>query len=258
MYEVFMSANADSLHHDMQMYRVSSISFPNALRIGLGAVDTRTLIHTWTISTDVAVLAIISNLPQVALSMLYFLYNGLFTEMLTGQEWLSYADERKGLRVTRKPRGEQRSTYFLQVPYRYGLPLAILSGTLHWLVSQGIFFVAIDVYTSYGDEMRGYSTKTCGYSPVAMLIVIILGTILTAAMAAVGFLPYKTGIPLAGSSSLAISAACHPREATSHVNHRLSEGKLQWGVVKTDADGIGYCAFSNQDVAPLTRGRLYR
>lgn len=42
---------------------------------------------------------------------------------------------RKGLRVT-QPHGYQRSSYFLQLPYRWSLPLIVISGTLHWLLSR--------------------------------------------------------------------------------------------------------------------------
>jgi hypothetical protein len=114
-------------------------------RLGYGAVDGRLMING---HADESVIssAVLANTPQVQLSFLYFSYNALFTAMLAGVEWVSYACKRKGLRVSRLPSGSQRSTYFFQLPYRFSLPLVILSGILHWLVSQSIILVAVDFY----------------------------------------------------------------------------------------------------------------
>ncbi|KAF3009606.1 hypothetical protein E8E13_006881 [Curvularia kusanoi] len=131
--------------------------------------------------------------------------------MLMGHEWTSYAYKRKGLRVSRSPVGHQRTTYFLTLPYRFALPLVILSGALHWLVSQGIFVVAFDLYDEFGEASDvNVTTMTIGYSPVAMFTFIVLGLLMLAALLGFGMILYKPGMPLAGSCSLAISAACHP------------------------------------------------
>lgn len=223
--------------------------------LGFGAVDTRALITGEGFPTDMISLVLIANLPQVILSFLYFAYNGMFTAMLLGYEWTSYAYKRKGLRVTHVPCGLQRSTYFLQLPYRFGTPLVVLSGTLHWLVSQSIFVVSIDEYDRYGDYDG--SSSSCGYSPIAMLMVVLLGIFMVATVVGFGYIPYKSGMPLAGSCSLAISAACHPEKDTEDDSVSLSEQKLQWGVVSTSNDGIGHCAFTSKEVGPLVEGRMY-
>jgi hypothetical protein len=242
--------------------QVAKIGTSATLSLGFGAVDPRTLISSLSFPTDVISLALIANFPQVILSFLYFAYNSLFTAMLMGQEWMSYASKRKGLRVSRKPSGFQRSTYFLQLPYRFSIPLVILSGMLHWLVSQSIFVVAFDVYDERGKAVeKGLSkqdnvvTKTCGYSPIAMLAVIILG--LLVAVVGSGLIPYSRGMPLAGSCSLAISAACHPKKDNEVEDAVLSQQKLQWGVVTTNVEGIGHCAFSSKQVEPLEKGCTY-
>ncbi|KAF3053972.1 hypothetical protein E8E11_001275 [Didymella keratinophila] len=223
--------------------------------LGFGAVDTRALITGDSFPTDMISLVLIANMPQVILSFLYFAYNGMFTAMLLGYEWTSYAYKRKGLRISHVPSGLQRSTYFLQLPYRFGTPLVILSGTLHWLVSQSIFLVSLDEYNQYGRYTD--SSNSCGYSPIAMLVVVLLGVFMVATLVGFGYIPYKSSMPLAGSCSLAISAACHPDEATKGDTFAMSEEKLQWGVVGTSADGIGHCAFSSKDVGPLVEGRMY-
>src|SRR5687767_6407768 len=75
------------------------------------------------------------NSSQVGLSIAYLAYNGLFTRMLSEWEWAKYAMMFQSLRVS-FPKGQQRSTYRLQLPYRWSIPLMIVSGTMHWLVSN--------------------------------------------------------------------------------------------------------------------------
>lgn len=206
--------------------------------------------------------AVIANSPQVILSMLYFSYNALFTSFLLSYEWISYAHKKKGLRVSSRPVGKQRTDYFLQLPYRFGIPLMILSGTLHWLVSQAIFLVSIDFYDVFGQpgSLGYYSAstsggmKTCGYSPIAIITVVIFGSFMVIGLVGFGYVPYKQGMPLAGSSSMAISAACHPGNVDGET---AAVEKVQWGVVSVDEDGIGHCSFSTQDVKPPIEGDMY-
>src|SRR3954447_13322803 len=44
---------------------------------------------------------VIINTPQLLLSVLYFIYNSIFTSMLSGHEWNRFATRRKALRVIR-------------------------------------------------------------------------------------------------------------------------------------------------------------
>jgi hypothetical protein len=240
-----------------------------AFSLEFGAVEPRALIRRerrndgW--PTNIMGLVLIANSPQVILSFVYLLYNGLFTAMLTGHEWMSYAFKKKGLRISGKPSDSQRSTYFLQLPYRFSLPLVAMSILLHWLVSQSIFVVAFNVYDHMGhrnwDGRQERNIEdgllTCGYSPITMLAVIIVGFFMVVAAVGFGYIPYKTGMPLAGSSSLAISAACHPEQNSGTGEDALSRQKLQWGVVSTGTDGVGHCAFSNKEVGRLLDGRVY-
>ena len=55
-------------------------------------------------------------------------------------------------------------------------------------------------------------TSTCGYSLVAILFVLIIIIIIVWFVAMIGCLTFKPGMPLIGSCSAAISAACHPPE----------------------------------------------
>lgn len=240
-----------------------SVSLPDLARMGFGAIDPRTII-VWDISSTMSNI-LIANIAQPLLSFLYFSYNGLFTCMLLGFEWSRYAYKRRGLRVSRARAGAQRSTYFLQLPYRFSLPLMVLSGVLHWLVSQSIFLVAIDLYYPSGesrdvDTMNGSATggfKSCGYSPIAIVSVVVLAAIMVIAAIGFGYVPYKPGMPLAGSCSAAISAACHNEEWDEVDGAVAARERLKWGVVGVGPDGVGHCALSTKGVTFPEKGKMY-
>ena len=194
---------------------------------------------------------ILANSPQVLLSFLFMTYNGLFTCMLLAEEWNGFAHERKPLRVT-SPEGEQRSTYRLQLPYRYGIPLLILSGTLHWLVSQSLFLARVSAFDEQGVEQTSLSISTIGYSCIAIITVIILGTIVVILGIAFGFRRYKPGMPLVTSCSAAISAACHRPDG----DEDAASKRVMWGVVGAQ-DGVGHCCFTSWEVERPVEGEWY-
>ena len=227
--------------------------------LGFGDVNSQTLIRlnhgSLSDSTSLILTGLVANLPQILLSFLYFSYNGLYTCMLLAEEWGAYAHKRRYLRVT-SPKGRQRSTYRLQLPYRYGIPLLVGSGTLHWLVSQSIFLARINVLDSTGAEVPNVSISTCGYSPIAIIFVIVCGFLVVLLGAANGFRKTKSGMPLAGSCSAAISAACHAPEADA------SSKRLMWGVVANDntnpsSQSVGHCSFTSLEVEAPVVGNRY-
>jgi hypothetical protein len=75
--------------------------------------------------------------------MSYFVYNSLYTRLCAEKEWSSYGTDYHPLRVTR-PQGQQRSSYRLQLPYRYSVPLIIISIVLHWLVSNAFYVFVLE------------------------------------------------------------------------------------------------------------------
>lgn len=115
--------------------------------IPFGAVDRRAFIYLWSIPSSGTITiiqnALIANIAQPILSVIYSASNGLITAMCAANEWNTYASEMKGLRVSGIPCSAQRSTHFLQLPYRYGVPLMILSVLTHWMVSLAIFVVSV-------------------------------------------------------------------------------------------------------------------
>ncbi|BCS26984.1 uncharacterized protein APUU_60032A [Aspergillus puulaauensis] len=112
-------------------------------KLGLGAADPLTILKGdhWPVSLIAN--SLIANTPQAIFSVLYFVFNSVFTTMGLSAEWSDYAVHRKGLRVSTTPKGAQRSTYFLSLPSRYGIPVLVLSTLIHWLMSQSLFLVAV-------------------------------------------------------------------------------------------------------------------
>ena len=252
----------------------------NPFATGFGAPDTQLTLGFSSLEGKLVANILIANSPQLLLSCLYFAYNGLWTYMLVSQEWLSYAQEKKGLRVT-SPRGKQRSTYTLQLPYRYGIPLMIISGLLHWLVSQSIYLLDIDAYNFYNEINTTDSLKICGFSPEAILVTIIVGSVALIFGLANGFRRYPaTSMPVATSNSAVISAACHPPPSDDEAYLKA----IQWGVCGRDmgdaldvyykhgmswskepmqraqkdvAIEVGHCSFTSLPVTPPREGALY-
>lgn len=225
--------------------------YSNPYSLGFGAVNPQAIVE---ISLgNIVGLVLIANCPQLILSFLYFAYNGLWTCMLLVEEWFGYAKQGKPLRVT-SPRGSQRSTYRLQLPYRYGIPLLIISAVLHWLVSQSIFLVVLYRYLPDDtlDPNPNNNLIACGYSPLAILTTIVVGSVVLLGGILNGFRPYpSTGMPLASSCSAAISAACHPPPGDDSASRKA----VSWGAVPDEVRNEENDALINESWSDGTAGR---
>ncbi|MCJ1426734.1 hypothetical protein MMC29_004637 [Sticta canariensis] len=235
--------------------------------LGYGGISSETTIHLYgALEGKLIPMIFLVNLPQALLSFLYLTYNALFTSMLLAEEWDGFAHQRKTLRVT-CPVGKQRSTYWLQLPYSYGIPLLVMSGILHWLVSQSIFLVRLVVQDNFSsvywintyrasDSYRPAGAEVfisrCGYSPIAIITVIPLGALLLFLVIANGFRKYNKGMTLAGSCSAAISAACHRPE--KDVDAAVLP--VLWGAVSTEGP-IGHCCLTSFEVSPPVESESY-
>ena len=197
--------------------------------------------------------AMLINLPQVLFSMLYFTFNSLLTIMHSAHEWSSFTKHRKALRVS-SPAGQQRSTYWLQLPWSYSLPTIIASGTLHWLLGRSVYLVKVDVYGYFGAPQPNRDFFACGYSPITVLLLLVLLATMAVALAAVALQRLESGAPLVRLNSLAIAAACHADPAEKDIAFL----PLMWGVLK-DGSGAGttHCSFSAKEVSPLQEGVAY-
>ncbi|PYI07679.1 hypothetical protein BO78DRAFT_428803 [Aspergillus sclerotiicarbonarius CBS 121057] len=225
-------------------------SFSAAMSLGFAQPRIDTMIKY--LSANMIALVLLANTPQLILSITYFLANGLLTCMLVAAEWDRYAHQRRPLRVS-WPQGQQRSTYYLSLPYRYSVPLLILSTTLHWLLSQSLFFVNVQGFDVSGQENPNDSSRSCGYSPMPMFIalwVIILGLGL---LLGIGARQFRAHIPLATHCSAAISAACHPPAEDKGVAGR----SVMWGEIPGEGQEHAHCSFTSLDVVKPSLVRLY-
>jgi hypothetical protein len=201
---------------------------------------------------DLLPFIMLANTPQVVVSLFYLLFNGILTSMLGNAEWASYATKRKPLRTT-TPEGEQRSTFWLQLPYRYSVPYLITMTTLHWAMSQSLFFMRLKAY-SRGVEVREKDQTGLAISSDAFLMTVILFSIVTLVIVGLGFFKrYPPGLPLMGSCSVVIAAASH--KPLDEEGAELTP--VRWGVVSTDVDGVGHCCFTSREVEMPVDGQLY-
>lgn len=193
---------------------------------------------------------LLANTPQLILSLLYFYFNSIFTSELVDQEWNEYGHRRKPLRVT-NPRGKQKSTYWLDLPSRYGLPLMAVAILLHWLFSRAIFPINIGFTDTQGNPLDGDDIVQCGWSPSAVIMSIVVSNLVLIVGLLFGLRRYRDGPPLLRSCGALIAASC-PREPDEDADMLLLP--LQWGVTSSDRDGIGHCTFSARRWKSRRRG----
>lgn len=222
---------------------------------GVGSISTDNLIGSGN-GRSLLENVLLANTPQLLISFVYVFNNNCLTRMLLGSEYTDYARHHKPLRVS-KPRGQQRSTYRLQLPYRYSVPLMTSMAVLHWLVARSIFLVQINVY-DYDSDALVDKISTCGFSSMAIVFTLVVGGVLILGLLASGCRKLDPGMPLASSCSLAIAAACHPPvEEQDAALLPLKYGVVDEGQSEDGGRGCGHACFSSQEVTPLVDGELY-
>jgi hypothetical protein len=151
----------------------------------------------------------IANLPQVMVSCLYFAYKIVYTSMLSADEFSRFSSHRKTLRTT-NPKSEQRSTYWLSLPWTYALPLAVCSSVLQWLISQSLFIARTEILDTYG-QPEEISYMEVGYSPLAILLTLLLGSGMVLGLLLDGLRELRQCV-LVGNNSPAIAACQRPEK----------------------------------------------
>jgi len=203
-------------------------------------------------TTNLLINAGLVNIPQLLLSVVYLAFNTLYISAAQAHEWNRMATTRKGLRVT-SPQGEQRSTYFLQIPYRWGIPLMSASAALHWLISQTLFVVNLRVRRRDGVIDLSESTSACGFSALALLVLTCVGWSACILTGILSLLPVSEELPMAASCSAVYSASCHPFGEDRDAHLKL----VQWGVTEVMHAGVKHCSFTSQPVTSPVDGEVY-
>ncbi|KAI1178355.1 hypothetical protein F4777DRAFT_538430 [Nemania sp. FL0916] len=154
---------------------------------------------------------LVANSSQVLLSLCYLAFNNLFTYFCVAIEWEVFSKNALPLRVT-DPKGQQISTYRLQLPYRYSLPLMVLSASLHWLVANTIYVILTEGgYIESGirdDNLPDGVTAILGYSAKSLFVLTIIATITVTIPLILSFRRFSPSIVVVGTNSFLISLAC--------------------------------------------------
>ncbi|KAI1455288.1 hypothetical protein F4805DRAFT_468796 [Annulohypoxylon moriforme] len=161
---------------------------------------------------------LLANSPQLLLSFCYLTYNNLFTRLQMAREWSLYSEGYHPLRVT-DPKGEQFSTYRLQLPFKYSIPLILVSIVLHWLLSNTIYlFISTGGYFGTDNFIEGGSADlslppntavAIGYSGYSLLGLMMVSCLLILVPFFLSWNRLPSNMVNIGCNSLALSAACH-------------------------------------------------
>ncbi|KAK3349773.1 hypothetical protein B0T25DRAFT_633098 [Lasiosphaeria hispida] len=198
---------------------------------------------------------LVANIWQFLLSVLYISFNVILTTQLVAREWAGYAatidpktKKAKTLRVS-KPKGSQRATYYLSMPYRYGLPVNIIFTAAHWLLSQSTFTIRLLFFDWDGTPLPGRTLA--GFSIIPSFFAIVLTSSMFTAYilnAIFRWYPADPRMPLVGTNSLAISANCHPPKNDKAANLKA----VTWGVVESESQNTEErrCTFTSLPAEP--------
>lgn len=210
---------------------------------------------------------VLANTPQLLITVSYYYYNSVLTSMLASAEYSSYGISRKPLRVTWPVKGsQQRSTYWLNIPYLYGVPILLMYMVLHWLVSQSVFYLVFIPYNVRGQPYSRFESRSISYSNLPILCSCVVGFVMVFILIGLAFRKLKSVMPLAGSCSAAISAACHPPRDENLDTATL--GQIMWGETITrpawmtvqfdeNGDQSGHCSFTSMDTVTPSLTKLY-
>ncbi|KAF2822150.1 hypothetical protein CC86DRAFT_301334, partial [Ophiobolus disseminans] len=160
---------------------------------------------------------------------------------------------KRPLRVS-NPEGIQRSSYFVSMPWRYGIPLIAGTSGLHWLISQSLFVIISPSYQADGKVLTTICcTSTGSASKLSSRVTIMVGLVYVGFLVVLAMRDYPGDVPMASSCSAAISAACHPDEEDDEA-HLFP---VQWGVVSIK-DGNGHGSLTtDKNVTPPEEGQRY-
>ncbi|KAK0670153.1 hypothetical protein QBC41DRAFT_273392 [Cercophora samala] len=249
------SQNLASFRH-----RKLSTSILSFWQLGFGTLTPQTLVVTYLPTQDPAGLfsnVLLANTPHLAWSIAVMIFNASLTTFLVQHEFSRMHGARKTLRVS-EPTGIQRSTYFISLPLRYGIPFYAVSAGFHWLLSQTLFLARVAAITPEGEVDRKHSYSVCGCSPVALFTTILTGSAFVAGFVCLSITRRYDGVMrMVSTNSRAISAACHVLLEDREDGYLLP---VQWGVVAMSG-GVGKCAFTTapeEDIKMPEEGRLYK
>ncbi|KAF5243582.1 hypothetical protein FANTH_8161 [Fusarium anthophilum] len=179
--------------------------------------------------------------------------------------------------------GGQRSTYRLQLPYRWSVPLLAISNILHWVYSNCFYLSNYEFYDPLIPYEIAEIDRGLQFSSVAILIGFSISVVIALSPMILARRELPGQMVLGGSNYKVISAACHcipfspsnttekAGTVTAHLLDISESGvgsldmmatmKLRWGEVPTtNADSeVGHLAFGveEQGVTEPIEGKRY-
>lgn len=210
---------------------------------GWGAVQSTALLTSYVASFVGSILT--SNMLQLVASFLYYCLNDHLTRCLIAADYNSFAVNRAPLRVS-FPQGEQRSTFYLTIPYGYAIPLLVGFTLIHWFISEGLFYVQVMPYDLYANAVPSELLITCGVSTIPLIVGLLLAVVIFLVISSICSRSFKDSkMPLALGMSVVVSAACHAPYNDSDAAYK----PVQWGVVANGPDdSFLHCTFTSQEV----------
>ncbi|KAF6802953.1 hypothetical protein CSOJ01_11227 [Colletotrichum sojae] len=211
------------------------ISNGTPLGIKLNADEASDILYPVTDASPFLSSVIIANIPQLYLSFWYIVYNALITRRVMSQEWALLSVDYRPLRVTQP-----------------NIPLLVLSTLGHWLASNALFVIVSQGYPGpTGDYTKDHTSLppdavvAIGQAslPVLKLTILCAMMILWPILLSRKVLPGY--MPIVGSNSLAIMAACRVSplaQVPSEDGHEIGEDTTQvahQSVDHTPADDTG-------------------
>lgn len=238
-----------------------SIALNDLIAQGLGNPDPQELLSGQGAPMTLLTSILLANVFQLFFSGLYYLYNGVISCMVVADEWAKYSTHRKALRVS-YPVGAQRSSYFLSLPYKYGIPLLATSSLLQWLISQSVFLIRTMNFDPTQTNTIANESDRVGFSPIGIIASFVLTLLMFVVLMLLSFVMIfpngESSMPMTSTCSAAISAACHRPPA----DYDAWQLPVQWGVIpKEEGDAklmIGHCSFTtSHDVMTPIEGNVY-
>ncbi|KAK1857309.1 hypothetical protein CCHR01_00090 [Colletotrichum chrysophilum] len=176
---------------------------------------------------------IVANIPQLYLSSCYYAINSLITQMEMGWEWSQFSIKYSPLRVT-KP----------------NIPLIVCSVLVHWLLSNALFTVVSqgskqppsEDYTTDPESLPDDAAITLGSSRAHTLALFLIGITMMICPTILSRQKLPGQMPVVGSNSMAIAAACRVSPLSQVPTHSNEENTTQdtelKELVSTTGEGV--------------------
>ncbi|KAI5204869.1 hypothetical protein E4T39_03322 [Aureobasidium subglaciale] len=157
---------------------------------------------------------------HIPIFIVYLFYNHLWSRMLAAAELNACVKARAPLRVTLPTQGANK-TYYFNIKPHFSAFLLLALVFIHFLTSQALHIIAIQTY----DVMGNYSHQriTYGVSTSSAILALVIAFVMLCALAYGLEKKLDAGMPVLGTCSFAISAACHAYDGGERI------GQVRYG-----------------------------